>query len=274
MARQGHVSSPEIVGCIANAAIRRGGAARIVATLGASTYVSLGGTLIWLGEAGAMRHPRAVLGGDRKSVATLSPTARPWRPQLPRLCAEPRALMARLRALHGALGEPRGLGRLLRGEAPEPPFDRALPSLLDFAAACRRNDPEAAMLAALPLLGLGPGLTPSGDDFVGAALFARLALVRGGRAAGAWLPVARRLVGRSGGRTTRVSAALFADLAAGRSFAALHDLVSALDSGDGSGASQSARLLIEIGHSSGWDMLTGLTVGIAGRLTLRQRGRT
>jgi hypothetical protein len=59
-----------------------------------------------------------------------------------------------------------------------------------------------------------------------------------------------------------VSAALFADLAAGRSFAPLHGIADALRTGDDEAAIRAARSLVAIGHSSGWDMLTGFLIGI------------
>ena len=58
-----------------------------------------------------------------------------------------------------------------------------------------------------------------------------------------------------------MSAALFADLAAGRSFAPLHDLANALATRNDELALGAARTLVGIGHSSGWDMLFGFLIG-------------
>jgi hypothetical protein len=77
-----------------------------------------------------------------------------------------------------------------------------------------------------------------------------------------WTSVGRKLSKEIRTRSHAVSAALFADLAAGRSFAPLHDLAAALASGDDATALQAARTLVAIGHSSGWDMLTGFLIGI------------
>ena len=71
---------------------------------------------------------------------------------------------------------------LLAGDLPEFPLSLGAPRVDAFAAAIAKCDPHLAVTAALPLLGLGPGLTPSGDDLVGAAFFGkRLVLVRGFR---------------------------------------------------------------------------------------------
>jgi hypothetical protein len=65
-------------------------------------------------------------------------------------------------------------------------------------------------------------------------------------------------------RSHAVSAALFDDLARGESFEPLHDIVDALAADDQAAALAAARALTAIGHSSGWDMFSGLVIGIAG----------
>ncbi len=63
--------------------------------------------------------------------------------------------------------------------------------------------------------------------------------------------------------------ALFADLARGRSFAPLHAVAGALARGEHDAAFPAARTLAAVGHSSGWDMLAGLIIGVMGRCTGR-----
>jgi hypothetical protein len=57
-------------------------------------------------------------------------------------------------------------GAVLRGTTPPPgPLARiAAPGLAALARATRGRDAEAALTAARALIGLGPGLTPAGDD--------------------------------------------------------------------------------------------------------------
>jgi primosomal protein N' len=76
---------------------------------------------------------------------------------------------------------------------PSFPLARALPDVEALAIACAADDADAACRAALPLLGLGPGLTPSGDDLVGAAFFARRALARSASGAVRWSRAGERL---------------------------------------------------------------------------------
>ena len=50
-------------------------------------------------------------------------------------------------------------------------LDSAQPRLLEAARACLHNAPDSLCASAIALIGLGGGLTPSGDDFVGGLLF-------------------------------------------------------------------------------------------------------
>ncbi|MFN0317658.1 MAG: DUF2877 domain-containing protein, partial [Burkholderiales bacterium] len=115
--------------------------------------------------------------------------------------------------------------------------------------------------AAAGLLGFGTGLTPSGDDLVGASLFARRIL---GRWNERWQAVAEELAQLVERRSHRLSASLFRDLVRGQSFAPLHDLAVALVLREDERALHAARQLVSIGHSSGWDMLTGFILGAGG----------
>jgi hypothetical protein len=165
-----------------------------------------------------------------------------------------------------AIGEPRGLGMLLAGRTPPFPLDACVPHIERLSAALRAADATAVYRAAYPMLGLGTGLTPSGDDLVGAVLFAKrlAARVEGGHEA--WETIARRLASDIVERSNEISAALFADLVAGESFASLAALTRALCAADHEAAIAAARMLAPIGHSSGWDMLTGLVLGLTGSL--------
>jgi hypothetical protein len=95
------------------------------------------------------------------------------------------------------------------------------------ADACARDAAADAAAAGEPLIGLGPGLTPSGDDFVGGVLFARRALAPGDAA---WSRAATSLVERARTRSHPVSAALVTDLARGEGHEPLHDLMDTLAS--------------------------------------------
>src|SRR5262249_38359908 len=171
------------------APLATGGTARVLAPLSASIYLDAGGTLVWLGRSDGLRHPRAMLARREPTVEDdairfkgdairFDVTAlHPWRPRSGRradgtaLARGAQTLVASLR--RPGCPSPLGLGTLLVGEAPAFPLDRAVRPVPEAAPACDHAAPAAAMVAADPLLGLGPGLTPSGDDFVGGVLFAR-----------------------------------------------------------------------------------------------------
>ena len=81
-------------------------------------------------------------------------------------------------------------------------------------------------------------------------------------AVGAADPLVARLAREAASRSHAMSAALFAGLARGRSFAPLHALATALQRGARGAALDAARRLVVLGHSSGWDMLTGFMLGM------------
>ena len=104
------------------------------------------------------------------------------------------------------------------------------------------------------LVGLGPGLTPAGDDYLGGVLIALRALGRGAQAAALW----RHLEARLAGRTNAISAAHLAAAAAGEGHEALHGcLEEAFRPAPSWGAPLGA--LGAVGHGSGWNALAGVT---------------
>ena len=94
------------------------------------------------------------------------------------------------------------------------------------------------------LIGLGPGLTPSGDDYFGGMLVALRLTGRSMQADGLW----RWLQPRLKQRTSAISAAHLYAAAAGEAHEALHDVLS----GD-----LDLNRIDAIGHCSGWDALAG-----------------
>jgi len=109
------------------------------------------------------------------------------------------------------------------------------------------------------LIGLGPGLTPAGDDFVGGAM---IALRAGGEAeladqVAAWaLPLAET-------RTGRISRAHLACAARGEGHEALHALLAAPEGS--TRFEESLARLARIGHTSGLDAAAGALLALAAR---------
>ncbi len=120
-------------------------------------------------------------------------------------------------------------------------------------ALARKSGPESAPLprSIENLIGLGPGLTPSGDDFIGGLMvalrylgFAEIAAA----IAGAVLPIASR-------DTNTISAQLLRCAATGQAASTLFDVLKAILTGDSIEAGLDA--IDAIGHTSGWDSLAG-----------------
>jgi hypothetical protein len=110
---------------------------------------------------------------------------------------------------------------------------------------------DALKIAAASLGGLGPGLTPAGDDTLSGILFAVRSL-SGATVEPALLNVARSV------RTTDLAAATLEAAAGGYHIEPVHDLVMAGASGDRGAASRAAAALDRFGSSSGRDVAFGL----------------
>ncbi|HXH82585.1 MAG TPA: DUF2877 domain-containing protein, partial [Candidatus Tectomicrobia bacterium] len=114
----------------------------------------------------------------------------------------------------------------------------------------------------MSLVGLGPGLTPSGDDLVGAAFLAHRLLAADPASAGRWRDCAGAVGAAAAALTHPISAVLLGDLLDGLAYEALHDLLAAVRAARPHDALGASAALIRIGHSSGWDMLAGVAVGL------------
>ncbi|MFG2882717.1 DUF2877 domain-containing protein [Streptomyces sp. NPDC048297] len=130
-------------------------------------------------------------------------------------------------------------------------------TLLD---AVRAGDRPRIRRGILALLGLGPGLTPAGDDFLtGFTLLAALP----GSGLAAFVPVLRDVLADHGGRTTDLGLATVGEAADGRARSELLDLLGLLANGHPPGDLHvPARKVLAIGHTSGSDTLSGLVAGL------------
>jgi Protein of unknown function (DUF2877) len=102
------------------------------------------------------------------------------------------------------------------------------------------------------LIGLGPGLTPAGDDYLGGVMVALHMLERGAQAGALWQWLEPRLAQR----THPISAAHLGAAAAGEAHEALHHCLSTLFQRNGDW-----KIALEqlggVGHGSGWNALAG-----------------
>ncbi len=250
---------------------------RPLAALSRSLYLDIAGDVVWLGPPGSTLHARAMIadtaiddpGGDAAPQIEMS-LARVWRPPaLPTVIARDAIARAAADLARTAAGldRPEGFGPILAGARPSFPLERAVDDVTTFLAACAAGEASTAAAKAERLLGLGPGLTPAGDDLVGGAFFARRTLAEAGVQddLASWRVAAETIRARAEVRTHRISAALLGDLVDGHGYAPLHELTVALACGNASLARVAAARLIRIGHSSGWDLLVGF-LGALGAL--------
>jgi hypothetical protein len=128
-----------------------------------------------------------------------------------------------------------------------------------LSRALSSGDPEAAAAVAQQLAGLGPGLTPSGDDLlVGALAFSAWGERAGVLAEGGALRAALRDAAVP--RTTRFAAQMIGAAARGHVFSPLARLLGGLLRRETAGPPDIAPLLA-VGETSGGDMLTGMVLG-------------
>jgi len=274
----------------------------VLAVLSGTIYLSApNGEILWICPEGSPLHRRGilvsqsppVLPGDRCFVEFSGLTfaggpsvvwqgAAEWKPFTPgseevdsrvSTGARFRQLLAVLDLLEipDGLGPSISLVSALAGGRTRPSFspgslmERVKDRIGGLAQDCRRQDLGSVMLRGREVVGLGPGLTPSGDDFLGALLFAAHCLQRA-------YPInfSRAEADRSGlldwarTRTHPISYAIFSDLVMGHGPGALHELVHILLRGrEGPFQAVNAAIrLAKIGHSSGWDMLAGFLTGM------------
>lgn len=140
---------------------------------------------------------------------------------------------------------------------PEPPdaadpFERRINTLLpQLLEALRSRDAAGVESAAAGLIGLGGGLTPTGDDIL-------VGLIGTLKMAGSdpWInAVAERIAQMAEGKTTEVSAAALRHAAAGRLPQRLADYIAADSEEERCRCGERLRA---VGHRSGCDMMRGV----------------
>ncbi len=135
-------------------------------------------------------------------------------------------------------------------------------------------EPERAARALASLLGLGTGLTPSGDDLVAGIL---ASLVWQSNLGAIPAPFAKHLVESvreaAPGKTNHISARLLHHAGDGLLYAPAMELGAALLLGATDSIIAPARRLLSIGHSSGADLATGLLTGVVAGIEIEARTR-
>jgi hypothetical protein len=282
-------------GVLAHDICRRGAVAHVAAVFDRSFYLRCGDLFLCVGEPAIGNGPLTLianLGATRLSDLGLqqgrsaSISARriaiedavlftldhckTWRPPpwsaapSPARLIETCATLARRAAIEAP---PEGLAGSIFGGGEMPLARIARPRIAAFESglslALNDNAAQALPQAVAGLIGLGPGLTPSGDDFmIGAlALLDALGEPRVHRT------LARAVSDVAPDLTSPLSACLLNAAAAGHMGEHLHRAVAFVIAGNVAAAIAAVR---GIGHTSGWDMLAGIATTL--RIVAADRG--
>jgi len=142
--------------------------------------------------------------------------------------------------------------------------EKAWQAVQGMILASKANDTNLIINYAKSLVGLGDGLTPSGDDFLGGFFFSRQFLHE-------HYPKALNLstgtysdfILQSKPLTNLISYTLLKDHANGHTVEPLHQIANGLLQGKPMyQLILHAEKLISLGHSSGWDLLSGFLAGM------------
>jgi Protein of unknown function (DUF2877) len=214
-----------------------------IAGFEATDYAYLGDRIVWVGDDGAVRHPRNYWNPWKAADKTYSPA----------LLAEGAGLCLR----QIAKDDTQGLLLWLTNRTMPFPLDQAATRFDAIRTALASQKIQDFEQAAPRVLGLGNGLTPSGDDFLGGIFFALAHKPH--RAWAAALPGLQANIQKACKDVTNpISAALLADNMAGASFGELHDMLDALESNDSRFIATALQALRRLGSSSGSDLAAGL----------------
>ena len=153
--------------------------------------------------------------------------------------------------IHGA--DDPGTGSLIRQRAREPA--KALDRWLNAVFRNPRHGMAMPEDGLADLLGLGPGLTPSGDDYVAGMMIAARSLGETAACDRLWQG-ARPLVEGLG---NPIALAHLSAASEGMGNIAIHRAINAIVTGRRDRLGAAAEGIDTIGHSSGWDAMAGVT---------------
>ncbi len=191
----------------------------------------------------------------------LAPSA-PWDPTLPLLEEPPQEGMRSLETHLRAQAPEEGLSRAVF-EAPtsqESPFlTQGRAGLTHLRDGLASSNAAGITGAVAELAGLGPGLTPSGDDLLAGLLLAFRLWPETAGPLGAKIAAAL-ILGTAAPRTGRISRAYLWAARQGHAADAWHDLIQALPQASDAVIEAASRIL-QTGETSGADMLAGFLFG-------------
>lgn len=199
--------------------------------------------------------------------------AAPWECTLPAYPADSSRLRTNLRWLQAELDRLDAAGGMLAPPRGGSAFEVAVADMLaqrsaQLADALARGDHAAARGHAVSLFGLGPGLTPSGDDFL-VGLFAVFNIA--GSPCQGWLGGGAEVLGSAARATHAISLAALRQAARGRVRESIAALIGQLMHGTPGHLAPALRRVLAIGSTSGADIVAGVRCGL--ELNISHEGR-
>ncbi len=145
-------------------------------------------------------------------------------------------------------------------EIAAPRAGMALTLINPLAESLINTDLSSTLINAKKLAGLGPGLTPSGDDVLVGAMLA------------AWVihpqevaqPLTEKIAAETASRTTSLSAAWLKSTGKGEAGYLWHDFLNSLLAEDADLIKLTFEKILSVGHSSGADALSGFITTLNG----------
>lgn len=245
---------PSVVALVTARAVRLPNALVMGGTAPWTVALRVGGAAPWTPTLAG----RAEIGdGEVRVGALVLHVTRWWTPRRPTTAQQTGAtvLPGRVAQLRTELAR--------HGSALPVPAAQALYALTE---ACHALDPAGAFAAADRLIGLGPGLTPAGDDALAGFLLAATHLSPTSQDP-LLTALADHVRVQASVRTTALSATLLHHAARGE---AAPEAIAVLDALCGHGGlRQATDSLLRIGHSSGGDLAHGLLAGARVAIPLR-----
>jgi len=284
------------VGPVARRLLRTAGAGRVLAVFRTAFYVETGDGLLCVGAAAMEPGPINLLAGAPERAdwrlagialrarVDLSPAeiragrirfelrdAADWRPDPLGGAVDPAALARGLACLCDSVPAARaagGLGPFIDPDhrpGPDDPVGRAAAEPIAVARGWlvdgisdRPGNGQKDSHWATRLLGLGPGVTPSGDDFLGGMMIALDCLGERILRDRLWATIAPV----APAATNAISLALLRTASEGLGSASLHRAIAGIVRGDAGAIAAALALLGRIGHSSGWDAMAGAALAL------------
>jgi hypothetical protein len=190
-----------------------------------------------------------------------------WKAALPAYPSDDSRLRLNLTAMRAQVG-PRAFGRAAWTDGSPSRLACAMAAMLERRAAMLRDalragEAGSACTHGLAMVGLGPGLTPSGDDFL-VGLFAVLHVPAS--PCSRLKSVCEDIVQGVERRTNAISAAALKAAARGRVRESVQALLRELMAGAPAGVARALSAVLAIGSTSGADMAAGMLCGLEANL--------